>query len=300
MFLNRSRHKALTRIHSVVLTSVRATENFQVRVQGDPLKPSSRVPCSISRVRSFARALRPVSAMTLTVTGMLWAVAGSSQTVYAPGGLFVHPTAFTPRKDQFSVYAAALTQDESPGFSENYYPLALTYVPVERLQVSGLFVYHHARDDAPHVHVGGFLKYQLAEDTPRRPAFAIGGAYVGNDHLESSAFAVASHAFMARGRIAAILHLGAKWGRTPDDRGGADDFGGFVGLQVPIAKEWDLVGETSTRFKFNQSSASSIGFMYHNRSGIGVSLALVNNGWSSRMKPFIGVGFPLGPLGKGR
>jgi len=225
---------------------------------------------------------------------LLGTLPSRAQTPYAPGGLFVHPTAFTSRAHQFSVYAAAFTQDEQRGINNSYYPLTLTYTPTNQLQISALAAYHQASDDPSHTHLGGFVKYQLVQDTIRHPAFAIGGAYVGNDHLESSAFAVASHAFRARGRVATVLHLGAKWGRTKEEQGGVDDFGGFVGLQVPVAKEWDIVGETSTRLKFDAASASSIGFMYHNRSGVGVSLALVNGGRSSRMKPFIGVGFLVG------
>jgi hypothetical protein len=217
-----------------------------------------------------------------------------AQTAYAPGGLFVHPTAFTPRAHQYSMYSAAFTQDEEEGNNDSYYPITFTYTPTDRLQVSALAIYHQGKDHPSHTHLGGFLKYQLVQDTPSHPAFALAGAYIHNDHLESSVAGVFSHAFVSRKRLLTTLHLGAKWGRTSEKEGGVDDIGGFIGAQVPLSRAWDIVGETSTRLKFDRSSASSIGFMYHTRGGTGISLGLVNGGRSSRMKLFFGVGLPLG------
>jgi hypothetical protein len=217
-----------------------------------------------------------------------------AQTAYAPGGLFVHPTAYTPRAHQFSTYAAAFTQDQALGINNSYYPLSFTYSPTDKLQVSALAVYHQAADDPSHTHLGTFLKYQFLPDTSSHPAFAITGSYIPGDHLESTVAGVVSHRFVHNGRVLTTAHLGIKWGRTSDEERGRDDVGGFVGLQVPLNREWNLVGETSTRLKFDRSSATSIGVMYQPRHGIGLSIALVNGGRSSRMKPFFGVAFPLG------
>lgn len=234
------------------------------------------------------------SAAALLVFGVLSMVSAHAQPAYVPGGLFVHPTAFTPKAHQYSSYSAAFTQDEAGGSNESYYPTSFTYTPTDRLQVSALFVYHQGRDEPPHSHLGTFLKYQLAPDAPSHPAFALTGAYVGNDHLESAVTGVFSHAFILRGRAIMTLHLGGKWGRTSEQIGGVSDIGGFIGAQVPLSRQLDLVGETSTRLKFDRSSATSIGFMYHSRNGTGISLGLVNGGRSSRMKPFFGVGVPWG------
>jgi hypothetical protein len=226
--------------------------------------------------------------------GVVVSLPARAQTPYAPGGLFVHPTAFTPPPHQFSIYAAAFTQDEAGGSNESYYPLSVTYTPTDRLQVSALMAYHQGSNEASHTHLGGFLKYQLTPDTRTHPAFALAGGYAGRDHLESTVAGVASHAFLNGNRIVTTLHMGVKWGRESDNNGGQDDVGAFVGAQIPLSREWGLVGETSTRFKFDRSAASSIGFMYHTRRGTGISVGLVNGGRSSRMKLFFGVGFPLG------
>jgi hypothetical protein len=231
------------------------------------------------------------------VCGLIALGIGSSaqaQTAYTPGGLFVHPTAFLPPAHQFSVYAAAFTQDQEMGINASYYPLSLNYTATDRLQVSALVVYHNMQDMPPHTHLGAFLKYQIAPQTASHPAFAIAGSYVGKDMQESMVSGVASQRFTLHGRLVTIAHLGIKWGRTSDDDGNRTDVGGYTGVELPINRQWNIVGEISTRMKFDRAGASSIGLMYHARSGLGISLAVVNNGRSSRMKPFIGVGFPIG------
>jgi len=222
------------------------------------------------------------------------ALPGRAQTPYAPGGLFVHPTAFTPPAHKFSTYAAAFTQDEKSGETGSFYPFSITYTPTDRLQVSALVTYHQEKGEASHTHLGTFLKYQILPDTSHSPAFAIAGGYTGNDHLESSIAGVVSHRFLRGNRVVTTLHTGVKWGRTSDAEGNASDFGGFVGAQLPLSREWDLVGETSTRFKFDIAAASSIGVMYHTRSGTGISIGFVNGGRSKSLRFFFGVGFPLG------
>src|SRR5258708_5420337 len=79
--------------------------------------------------------------------------AARAQTAYAPGGLFVHPTAYTPRAKQFSLYAATFTQDQAQGINNSYYPLSFTYTPTDRLQVTALLAYHQAADGPSHTHM---------------------------------------------------------------------------------------------------------------------------------------------------
>ena len=237
---------------------------------------------------------RLASVSVIALLAAISMISAQAQSVYSPGGLFIHPTAFTPPSHQFSAYAAAFTQDEASGRSQAYFPLALTYVPIDKLQVSALAVYHEGKNTAPYGHFGAFVKYQLLSDTPSHPAFALTGAYVAHDELESSIAGVFSRAFARQDRVFATLHLGVKWGRSSDGNGGKSDLGGFVGAQIPLSREWNLVGETSSRLKFDRASASSVGFMYQTRKGLGISLGMVNSGRSSRMNPFFGVGIPVG------
>ena len=88
-----------------------------------------------------------------------------AQTAYVPGGLIMHPTAFTPRRNSIFFYGAAFTQNEN--VTESHYPVTLSYSPTDNLQVSFLTAYHQAATKPTHTHLGGFVKYQLLPDLPR-------------------------------------------------------------------------------------------------------------------------------------
>ncbi|HLJ54567.1 MAG TPA: hypothetical protein VKT77_05960 [Chthonomonadaceae bacterium] len=222
-----------------------------------------------------------------------FASSAGAQTAYAPGGLFIHPTAFALPEHQLSLYAAAFTW-RSPGETEStQFPVALTYTPTGRLQVSALALYHNEADEPPHTHIGAFLKYQIAPDSRSSPALAIAGTYTGRDHFETALSATSSHAFRSGGRRIVALHVGLKWLRTADKEGNQSDIGGFIGAQVPLGRNWDLVGETSTRLKIDFASATAFGVMYHSRRGTLLTFALLNDGLSQPLRPFFGVGLPL-------
>ena len=216
-----------------------------------------------------------------------------AQTAYAPGGLFVHPTAYTPKRDSFSMYAAGFNQREDAGMQDNYIPISFTYSPTNRLAVSALGIYHDGFDHPRHIHLGSFIKYQLTPDSATRPAIAITGAYVGHDHLEEALAGVVSHAFVSRQHVYFIAHTGVKWGQTAES-GHPNDFGAFTGLEVPLNRQFRLVGEYSTRLKFDRAPASSIGIMWRAQNGSGITVGVANTGRSSSMGFFFGVGLSLG------
>ncbi len=248
----------------------------------------------VSNGSSLLRAsIRTIGIMIVSCAVAAAAPNAQAQTPYAPGGLFVHPTAFIGRPHQFSTYAAAFTQSENSGADASYYPFSVTYTPTNRLQVSALIAYHQQSGEPSHTHMGGFLKYQIVPDTRSSPAFAIAGGYVGNDHLESSVAGIVSHRFLNGNRVVATLHSGVKSGRSSDRIGGVSDTGTFVGAQLPLARQWDLVGETSTKLKFDVAAASSVGVMFHTRGGTGISVGFVNGGRSKSLRFFFGVGLPL-------
>ncbi len=218
-----------------------------------------------------------------------------AQTAYAPGGLFVNPTAYTFKRNTISMYSAAFDQYPEDGRQQEFVPFSLTYCPTDRLQVSGLLIFHDGWFERRHMHGGAFGKYQLVSDTPSHPAFAITGAYVANDHLQSTVAGVVSHAFTRHGAPILIAHTGVKWGQAFGG-GHPSDYAGFVGLEVPVGREFRLVAEDSTRFSFDQAPASGIGVMWQPRRGPGLTVGFVGTGRSKQLGFFFGVGISLGGL----
>lgn len=250
--------------------------------------------CSQSSRTLLPLAFRHFAGILLFGMLCLGGFAGTAraQTAYVPGGLIMHPTAFTPRRNAFCLYAAAFTQNEE--VTESHYPVSLSYSPTDNLQISFLTAYHQAAIKPTHTHLGGFLKYQLVPDTASHPAVALAFSYVPRDFLETAVVGVVSHRFALKKRPLLALHLGAKWVKIPDFDGGSQDASGFLGVGVPLSRNWDLIGEASTRLSFDRASATSFGAMYHPRRGADFTLGFVNTGASKDLRVFFGVGYPFG------
>lgn len=246
----------------------------------------------MGNLRLRVRLLSVIGLLLLT----LCAPCAFAQTAYAPGGLFVDPTAFTPREGQWNLYAAFFDQYEIEGKEDHYAPVNVIYSPTNSLEVSFLTVYHDGFGHPHHFHLGGFVKYQFIPDAPRHPAIAWTAAYVGRDHMQWSSAAVVSHAFLnSRGRASIIPSVGVKWGSASEDATGTD-FAGFVGLQVPVGHGFQVIGEESTKFKFDRGCASGIGASWTSRTGTTLTLGYVNTGRSIKPGFFFGVGVALGGL----
>ena len=110
----------------------------------------------------------PTCALVPLLVCLCFGGSARAQTAYAPGGLFVHPTAFTSHRGALSLYAAGFDQYEDEGRQENYIPVSLSYSPTDRWQISALAAYHDGFDHPRHIHLGAFTKYQLVPDAPTR------------------------------------------------------------------------------------------------------------------------------------
>jgi hypothetical protein len=218
---------------------------------------------------------------------------GAAQTFYGSTGLLVHPSAFVSAPGSLHLNVTALTQKKGRNL-DTYVPTSLAYGLTRRAEIGALYVRHTGPEESPHGHFGGFAKYQLVPDGASHPAFALAGTYRNGDALESFAAGVVSHNFQRNGRTLLTAHAGVKWGRTSHARGWQTDIGEFIGLEYPFAPRLRLVGETSTRFKFEHNAASALGLAWDAPNGSHVALGFVNIGRSDAPRFFFGVGYPIG------
>jgi hypothetical protein len=232
---------------------------------------------------------------TLIVAFLLFGLChpGAAQTFYGSTGLLVHPSAFVSAPGSLNLNVTALTQKKGNKL-DTYVPISLAYGLSRRAEIGGFYVRHTGPEESPHGHFGGFAKYQLVPDGASHPAIAYTGAYRNGDALETFMAGVLSHNFQSHGRTFLTAHAGLKWGRTSHALGYQTDFAEYVGLEYPFASRLRLVGETSTRFKFEYSAASALGVAWDAPNGSHVALGLVNIGRSDYARFFFGVGYPLG------
>lgn len=222
------------------------------------------------------------------LSGRVWA-----QTAYGPGGLFVHPTAFTSARGTPQLNVSYFTQQISGQRETEWLPVSFTYSPTDRSEIGALYLNRRAgshRGDSG----GLFGKYQLVPDSVHAPAVAIAGSWLSGDVKLASLAGVVSHSFRYRDRAALTAHLGVQWARRADIANAQDDTAGFGGLELPIGKELSLVGELGSRFRFDRSQTSAVGLMWAPSRSLHVGIGFVNVGRSTGNRFFVGVGYRLG------
>ena len=224
--------------------------------------------------------------MQSLLIGMLVGLATTAraQTVYGPGGLFVHPSAFTPARGTFNMNASYFLQTEKGYGRTEWQPTSLTYSPTDQVQIGAALVRRHT--PRSHGDSGGvFAKYQLVARSKEQPAsVSLVGSYLGPGIKQSSVSLVASRDFHSE-----TGHLGLQWAR----RGTKEGLAAFVGAQAALSPSVSVLAEYGTRFGFNVKAATSLGVVWRGR-GQSLGLGYVNPGGSQNSQFFIGAGYPLG------
>src|ERR1051325_577933 len=88
----------------------------------------------------------------------------AAQTIYGPGGLFVHPTAFTAGRGATALNASWFTQKPDNGPASEWLPVALTHAFTSHDEAGALYI--DRRTPAGHTSSGGaFLKHQFLPDS---------------------------------------------------------------------------------------------------------------------------------------
>jgi hypothetical protein len=218
--------------------------------------------------------LRTLSlAVGLLLTAAVGAPIGAhAQTLYGPGGLFIHPTAFTPPAQSLTASASWFSQ-----------------------QIAGQRATDRlASNDLRRGSVGLFLRDQLVRETGGRPAVALSASYLGSDVKLASVAASAGYHFRSRGRTVLIGHGGLQWGWRGDGVPPADSLSVFVGAEAPVRYGISALAEYGTRFSFDYKESSALGLMWRSKHGFSVAAGYVNVGRSSANRFFVGVGVPLG------
>jgi len=210
-----------------------------------------------------------------------------AQTVYGPGGLFVHPTASTsPAGTQ--AHLSWFTQ-EANGAVSRWIPASLTYSPDGRMQYGGLFVSRRA-GGRERPSAGAFAKYQIMRGSVLSPGIAVAGSYLGGDVQQSSLSIVGS------GRIPATtltVHTGGQWARRADLPVSSDSFSRFLAVEASLGKGLRLVAESGSRFRFDREPASAYGLMWSSPRGYQLGIGWVNTGRSASHRFFIGAGVTI-------
>jgi len=217
-----------------------------------------------------------------------------AQTLYGPGGLFIHPTAYTPAAHAFEASASWFSQKIDGSRATEWVPLGVSYGVTDRLEVGAMYVNRLSAAGLSRGSAGLFLRDQLVTETPRRPAVALSASYLGSDVKLASVAASAGYHLQSRGHTILVGHGGIQWGWRGDDVPSSNSVSVFGGVEVPLKYGVSALAEYGTRFSFDYKESSAFGLMWRSRKGISVAVGFVNVGRSSSERFFVGVGVPIG------
>jgi hypothetical protein len=134
-----------------------------------------------------------------------------AQSAYGPGGLFLIPSALTPKAGTVEFGAMAGYQDmwAVPVPHEHLVVSStVAYAASDRLQVGMTNVVMRDVTHAPSW--GPFAKLRLSEETRRGPAVAISGVWIPNNHWRTEAVSLtATKSFSLTESVAGHVHAGA-------------------------------------------------------------------------------------------
>jgi hypothetical protein len=210
------------------------------------------------------------------------------QTVYGPGGLFVHPTAFMePSGSRANL--SWFTQ-EANGVESRWIPASLTFDLDQDTQAGALYVSRLLRG-AERSSGGVFFKRRIIRESVLSPGIAVIGSYLGGDVQQSSLSLAGSWRIPAARGL--TLHSGIQWARRADLPVSRDGFSRYMALDAPLGAGFRAVGEIGSRFSFDRKASSAYGLMWSGPGGLEVGVGWVNTGRSDSNRFFIGAGITV-------
>jgi hypothetical protein len=223
---------------------------------------------------------------------------GRAQSLYGPGGLFLHPTADVPEKGQLTLGALVLPQripsiiPPDPAFHRNptWGSVSLDFGLTEDIEIGATSM---MITDFKPSH-GGFAKYRFLRESRRRPAAAVGFTYSDFGGTNSRAVFLALRKQVNADTERPIIgHVGLQY---------IDVLAGFPyeeihphgGVEWWLNPRWTLIAEARSRGRsdFKVSTALSVSYQYGK--GNRLVLTWANTGQSTQPRFGFGVGYTIG------
>lgn len=230
--------------------------------------------------------------LTLSLLSLVLAAPVSAQSLYGPGGLFLHPTASVPPKGQVTPGFLLLPQHNPDAHStRTWIAGSLDYGLTRDLEIGASVVKVAGWDRDPSA--GGYFKYRFLRESASRPAMAFGFTQLGGGDVNTRVgFLAAMKEFdVAKHRL--VAHLGVQYADEVDGVS-RHEFQPYAGLEFGITSRLSFIAEGRPRMnrEFGTPLALTLAYRVSDRWRLAVSWA--NNGLSDEPKFGFGAGFALG------
>lgn len=227
--------------------------------------------------------------------GLLLLCAGpaGAQSLYGPGGLFLHPTATLPPKGRLTPGLLVLPQHNPEArATRTWLSGSLDYGLTDDIEIgfTAVKVTNWDRDPS----FGGFVKYRFLKEGILRPAVAVGYTQLGfGDVNTRTAFLAARKQISVGKRRLIVFHVGVQYAEEIDgvER---DEFQPYAGIELGLTSRLSFIVEGRPRGNrdFGTPLALTLAYRVSDRWRLAVTWA--NNGLSDEPKFGFGAGLSLG------
>jgi hypothetical protein len=236
----------------------------------------------------------------VAVTLLCMALLGSpatvvnAQSLYGPGGLFLHPTADVPEKGQVTVGVIALPQHIHPTAGLHTNPTWISgtvdYGLNDNIEVgfTSLGITHFDPS------FGGYFKYRFRRESSRMPAMAVGFTFSGFGECDGRAgFLALRKQLSTNDRHPIVGHVGLQYinvlGGLPYNQ-----FLPHAGVEVGVARRLTFIAEARPRGKGDIKTSTALSLSYQYGKGNRLVVTWANTGQSVQPRFGVGVGYLIG------
>jgi hypothetical protein len=217
----------------------------------------------------------------------------SAQSLYGPGGLFLHPTASFPPQGRLTPAILVLPQHHPEARSTRTWisgSVDFGLTPDLELGASVVKVAGWQRDPS----AGGFFKYRLRREGTLLPAVAVGYTHLGGGDVDTQVGFLALRKQLGVGkRRLVVAHLGVQYANRIDGEE-RKEFQPYGGLELGLTSRLTFAFEARPRGNNEFDAPMALTLSYRVADYWKVAVTWANNGLSDEPKFGFGAGFSLG------
>jgi hypothetical protein len=217
----------------------------------------------------------------------------SAQSLYGPGGLFLHPTASMPPKGRITPGFLLLPQHDPVARSTRVWlSTSVDYGLTDDLEIGATYlkVTGWERDGS----AGGFVKYRLMRESLTQPAIAIGYTQLGGGDVNTrSGFLAFRKQFGLGKRRLLVAHLGVQYVDEADGLA-KHEFEPYAGLELGLTSRLTFIAEARPRGNQEFGTPLALTLSYKVSKNWHLAATWANNGRSDEPRFGFGAGLSLG------
>jgi hypothetical protein len=233
-------------------------------------------------------------ALAVLCLSLAAAAPASAQSLYGPGGLFLHPSASLPEPGRLTPAILVLPQrNPTSDAVRTWFSTSLDYGVTKQIEIG--LTYLEVFNWKDRASFGGYMKFKLLEESDGRPAIAAGFSQLAFGDFDASLVFLAGQKelFSIRDRFPVTAHLG---GMYVDELDGIarSAFVPYGGVEIGLNDYFSFIAEGRTKMKGDESTPWGLTVVYKPNEDWKFALTWSNTGQSGSPRFGFGAGLALG------